>query len=192
GAGGPGGHVCSSQPGLSQAGGRRLGGTRALGCAGSEGLEVDLLVEGAAPQAEVEALAVAVLHGVDHLFGHAHGERQVAPHLAHHDGGADVLGLDLHVLARHLLGDFQAVGPVLLPTVLGAVCEGGRQLVHLSLVHLLVHTLLEVLEDDGELWARRGTRPSPGLIMTLCTEHTEGRRPQDALDCPFPVLVPVR
>uniref|UniRef100_A0A8C5JAN8 Uncharacterized protein n=1 Tax=Junco hyemalis TaxID=40217 RepID=A0A8C5JAN8_JUNHY len=122
---------------------------RGLGRA--HGLEVNLLVGRAATEAQVEALAVPVLHGIDHLLRHAHGKGEVAAHLPHHDGGADVLGLDLDVLARHLLRDLQAVGPVLVPSVLGAVDKGGRELVHLCLVHLLLHTLLEALEDDGEL-----------------------------------------
>uniref|UniRef100_A0A803VY10 Uncharacterized protein n=1 Tax=Ficedula albicollis TaxID=59894 RepID=A0A803VY10_FICAL len=131
--------------------GTALGGLRR-----ADALEVNLLAEGTATQAQVEALAVPVLHGVDHLLGHAHGEGQVAAHLPHHDGGADVLGLDLDVLARHLLRDLQAVGSVLVPAVLGAVHEGGGELVHLCLVHLLIHALLEALEDDGELWGRKG------------------------------------
>uniref|UniRef100_A0A452IEF6 Uncharacterized protein n=1 Tax=Gopherus agassizii TaxID=38772 RepID=A0A452IEF6_9SAUR len=117
----------------------------------AEGLEVNLLVKGAAPEAEVKALVVPVLHGVHYLLGHAHSEGEVTAHLPHHNGGADVLGLDLNVLARHLLGDLQAVGAMPVAAVLGAVGEGGWELVHLRLVHFLVHALLEALEDDGEL-----------------------------------------
>uniref|UniRef100_A0A672V0Q6 Secreted protein n=1 Tax=Strigops habroptila TaxID=2489341 RepID=A0A672V0Q6_STRHB len=117
----------------------------------ADGLEVNLLVERTTAEAQVEALTVPVLYSVDHLLWHAHGEGEVPAHLPHHDGGANVLCLDLNVLARHLLGDLQAVGSVLIPTVLGAVGKGSGQLVHLCLVHFLVHTLLEALEDDGEL-----------------------------------------
>uniref|UniRef100_A0A8C3QB53 Uncharacterized protein n=1 Tax=Geospiza parvula TaxID=87175 RepID=A0A8C3QB53_GEOPR len=131
-------------------------GTALCGLGRADGLEVNLLVGWTATEAQVEALAVPVLHGVDHLLRHAHGEGEVAAHLPHHDGGADVLGLDLDVLARHLLCDLQAVGSVLVPSVLGAINEGGGELVHLCLVHLLIHTLLEALEDDGELWGRKG------------------------------------
>uniref|UniRef100_A0A8V0Z765 Uncharacterized protein n=1 Tax=Gallus gallus TaxID=9031 RepID=A0A8V0Z765_CHICK len=101
--------------------------------------------------AQVEALTVPVLHSVDHLLRHTHGEGEVAAHLPHHDGGANVLGLDLDVLARHLLGDLQAVGSVLVAAVLGAISKGSRELVHLCLVHFLLHAFLEALEDDGEL-----------------------------------------
>uniref|UniRef100_A0A8C0J9R4 Uncharacterized protein n=1 Tax=Chelonoidis abingdonii TaxID=106734 RepID=A0A8C0J9R4_CHEAB len=117
----------------------------------AEGLEVNLLVTGAAPEAEVKALVVPVLHGIHYLLGHAHSEGEVTAHLPHHNGGSDVLGLDLNVLARHLLGDLQAAGAMLVATVLGAVGEGGWELVHLRLVHFLVHALLEALEDDSEL-----------------------------------------
>uniref|UniRef100_A0A8C3UMY6 Uncharacterized protein n=1 Tax=Catharus ustulatus TaxID=91951 RepID=A0A8C3UMY6_CATUS len=122
----------------------------------ADGLEVNLLVEWTTTEAQVEALTVPVLHGVDHLLRHAHGEGEVPAHLPHHDGGADVLGLDLDVLARHLLCDLQAVGSVLVPSVLGAVHKGSGELVHLCLVHFLIHALLEALEDDGELWGRKG------------------------------------
>uniref|UniRef100_A0A8B9CWH9 Uncharacterized protein n=1 Tax=Anser brachyrhynchus TaxID=132585 RepID=A0A8B9CWH9_9AVES len=116
-----------------------------------KGLRFNLLVERTTAEAQVEALTVPVLHGVDHLLWHAHGEGEVAAHLPHHDGGADVLCLDLDVLPRHLLGDLQAVGSMLVPTVLGAVSKGSGELVHLRLVHFLVHALLEALENDGEL-----------------------------------------
>uniref|UniRef100_A0A663N2L5 Uncharacterized protein n=1 Tax=Athene cunicularia TaxID=194338 RepID=A0A663N2L5_ATHCN len=124
----------------------------------SDGLEVNLLVERTTAEAQVEALTVPVLHGIDHLLRHAHGEGEVPAHLPHHDGGANVLRLDLDVLARHLLGDLQAVGSVFVPTVLGAISKGSRELVHLCLVHFLVHTLLEALEDDGELWGGKRNR----------------------------------
>uniref|UniRef100_A0A8D2PAX1 Uncharacterized protein n=1 Tax=Zosterops lateralis melanops TaxID=1220523 RepID=A0A8D2PAX1_ZOSLA len=149
-----------SQASVGSLGGCQAGplppGTALRGLGRADGLEVNLLVEGTPTQAQVEALAVPVLHGVDHLLGHAHGEGEVPAHLPHHDGGADVLGLDLDVLPRHLLRDLEAVGPVLVPSVLRAVHEGGGELIHLRLVHFLVHTLLEALEDDGELWGRKG------------------------------------
>uniref|UniRef100_A0A8C0UL26 Uncharacterized protein n=1 Tax=Cyanistes caeruleus TaxID=156563 RepID=A0A8C0UL26_CYACU len=139
----------------------------------SDGLEVNLLVEWTTTEAQVEALTVPVLHGVDHLLWHAHGEGEVPPHLPHHDGGADVLGLDLDVLARHLLRDLQAVGSVLVPSVLGAVDKGSGELVHLCLVHFLIHTLLEALEDDGELWGRKGACSRVGSGRAGCSVQTK-------------------
>uniref|UniRef100_A0A8B9F5G2 Uncharacterized protein n=1 Tax=Amazona collaria TaxID=241587 RepID=A0A8B9F5G2_9PSIT len=108
----------------------------------ADGLEVNLLVERTTAEAQVEALTVPVLHSIDHLLWHAHSEGEVPAHLPHHDGGANVLCLDLY-----------AVGSVLIPTILGAIGKGSGQLIHLCLVHFLVHTLLEALEDDGELAA---------------------------------------
>uniref|UniRef100_A0A7M4FHZ5 Uncharacterized protein n=1 Tax=Crocodylus porosus TaxID=8502 RepID=A0A7M4FHZ5_CROPO len=133
------------------------------GLRGAEGLEVDLLVERAAPQAEVKALVVSVLHSVHDFLGHAHGKGEVAAHLPHHNRGADVLGLDLNMLARNFLRDLQAVGAVLVAAVLGAIREGSRELVHLCLVHFLVHTFLEALEDDGEL-SREGEKRGRGNL----------------------------
>jgi hypothetical protein len=157
---------------------------------GTESLEVDLLVERAAPQAEVEALAVTVLHGVDYLLGHPDGKGQVAAHLSHHDGGADVLGLDLHVLARHLLCDLQAVGPVFISPIFGAVRKGRRKFVHFSLVDFLVHTLLEVLEDDGELWGKDTEESRSGCVRRCALEVLgDWEVPQDAVDSPFFVTV---
>uniref|UniRef100_A0A8C6N9S8 Uncharacterized protein n=1 Tax=Melopsittacus undulatus TaxID=13146 RepID=A0A8C6N9S8_MELUD len=125
------------------------------GLSRADGLEVNLLVEWTTAEAQVEALTVPVLHSIDHLLWHAHSEGEVPAHLPHHDGGANVLCLDLYVLARHLLGDLQAVGSVFIPTVLGAIGKGSGQLVHLCLVHFLVHALLEALEDDGDLLGRK-------------------------------------
>uniref|UniRef100_A0A8D2LV06 Uncharacterized protein n=1 Tax=Varanus komodoensis TaxID=61221 RepID=A0A8D2LV06_VARKO len=118
---------------------------------GMEGLKVYLLVERAAPETEVEALIVSIFHSFHHLLGHPHGKGEVAANLPHHDGGANVFCLDLDVLARHLLRDLQAVGTMLVSPILGAICEGRWELVHLGLVHFLVHAFLEALEDDGEL-----------------------------------------
>uniref|UniRef100_A0A8C6TQA3 Uncharacterized protein n=1 Tax=Neogobius melanostomus TaxID=47308 RepID=A0A8C6TQA3_9GOBI len=106
---------------------------------------------GASVQTEVQVLAVPLLRGVDHLLRHAHGKGEVAAHLPHHNGGANVASLDLHVRPWNLLHDAQRVGPVPLAAVLGSVGEGSGQLVRLSVVHLLIHTLLEVLKDDGQL-----------------------------------------
>uniref|UniRef100_A0A8C4Y1K3 Uncharacterized protein n=1 Tax=Gopherus evgoodei TaxID=1825980 RepID=A0A8C4Y1K3_9SAUR len=139
-----------------------MGPSRRMQQQPAEGLEVNLLVKGAAPEAEVKALVVPVLHGVHYLLGHAHSEGEVTAHLPHHNGGADVLGLDLNVLARHLLGDLQAVGAMPVAAVLGAVGEGGWELVHLRLVHFLVHALLEALEDDD--FSILCTRP-PGFSL---------------------------
>uniref|UniRef100_A0A3B3D4B9 Uncharacterized protein n=1 Tax=Oryzias melastigma TaxID=30732 RepID=A0A3B3D4B9_ORYME len=116
-----------------------------------ETLQVNALVGGTAVQAQVQVLVVSFLHRVHHVLRHPHGKRQVAPDLPHHDGRPDVAGVDLHVLAQDLLHDLEGVGAVPVTPVLGAVCEGRGQLVGLGVVHLLVHTLLEVLEDDGEL-----------------------------------------
>uniref|UniRef100_A0A672FZ07 Uncharacterized protein n=1 Tax=Salarias fasciatus TaxID=181472 RepID=A0A672FZ07_SALFA len=131
-------------PGGAAGGGRAVG----FGRPGPDAPEVDALVDGAAVETQVQVLVVVLLHRVHHLLGHPHGEGQVAAHLPHHDGGADVLGLDLHVLPGNLLHHAQGVGAVPVPSVLGAVGERGRQLVRLGVVRLLVHALLEVLEDD--------------------------------------------
>uniref|UniRef100_A0A8C0EA83 Uncharacterized protein n=1 Tax=Bubo bubo TaxID=30461 RepID=A0A8C0EA83_BUBBB len=137
-------------------------GPTLCGLSRADGLEVNLLVERTTAEAQVEALTVPVLHSIDHLLRHAHGKGEVPAHLPHHDGGANVLRLDLDVLARHLLSDLQAVGSVFVPTVLGAISKGSRELIHLCLVHFLVHTLLEALEDDGELWGgKKGTGLQP-------------------------------
>uniref|UniRef100_A0A8C3CH75 Uncharacterized protein n=1 Tax=Cairina moschata TaxID=8855 RepID=A0A8C3CH75_CAIMO len=139
----------------------------------------NLLVERTTAEAQVEALTVPVLHGVDHLLRHADGEGEVAAHLPHHDGGADVLCLDLDVLPRHLLSDLQAVGSVLVPTVLGAVSKGSGELVHLRLVHFLVHALLEALENDGEL-AGGGREEKKRQRVTTSADHPRAHsHPQD-------------
>lgn len=140
-------------------GGRQAGplptSTTLCGLSRADGLEVNLLVERTTAEAQVEALTVPVLHSINHLLRHAHSEGEVPAHLPHHDGGANVFCLDFDVLARYLFSDLQAVGSVLVPTIPGAVSKGSGELVHLCLVHFLVHTLLEALEDDGELWVRK-------------------------------------
>uniref|UniRef100_A0A3Q2YUL7 Uncharacterized protein n=1 Tax=Hippocampus comes TaxID=109280 RepID=A0A3Q2YUL7_HIPCM len=121
--------------------------------------EIDALVGGAAVQTQIQVLVVVVvvvlLHRAHHLLGHAHGEGQVAAHLPDHHGGADVASLNLHVLSGNLFDDAQGVGAVALAAVLGAVGEGGGELVRLGVIHLLVHALLEVLEDDCQLQTTR-------------------------------------
>uniref|UniRef100_A0A8D0E9X0 Uncharacterized protein n=1 Tax=Salvator merianae TaxID=96440 RepID=A0A8D0E9X0_SALMN len=114
-----------------------------------------LLVERTPAEAKVKALVVSVLHRFHHLFGHPHREGEVAADLPHHDGGPDVLGLDLDVLALHLFGDLQAVGAVLVAAVLGAVRKGCWEFVHLSLVYFLLHALLKAFENDAEIQARQ-------------------------------------
>ncbi|KAJ0029178.1 hypothetical protein NQD34_004175, partial [Periophthalmus magnuspinnatus] len=102
-----------------------------------------------------QVLGVPLFRRVDHLFRHAYRKGQVAAHLAHHDGGANVACLDLHVCPRSLLHDAQSVGAVPLASILRAIGEGSWQLICLSVVRLLIHTLLEVLEDDCELQRQR-------------------------------------
>uniref|UniRef100_A0A803T8U5 Uncharacterized protein n=1 Tax=Anolis carolinensis TaxID=28377 RepID=A0A803T8U5_ANOCA len=119
-----------------------------------EGLEIYLLVDWTASETEVKTLVVSVFHRFHHLLRHPHSEGQIASHLPHHNGGANVLGLDLYVLARDFLCNLQAVGPVLVATIFGSISEGSREFVHLRLVDFLFHTFLEALEDDGELYKK--------------------------------------
>uniref|UniRef100_A0A8C7W239 Uncharacterized protein n=1 Tax=Oncorhynchus mykiss TaxID=8022 RepID=A0A8C7W239_ONCMY len=102
----------------------------ALHCTGPECPEVDALVGGAAVQAEVQVLVVSVFYRVHYFLWHPHSKGQVSPHLPDHNGCTD------------------RVGPVAVSAVLGAIGECCRQLVCLCMIHLLVHTLLEVLKDD--------------------------------------------
>uniref|UniRef100_A0A8C7MBM0 Uncharacterized protein n=1 Tax=Oncorhynchus kisutch TaxID=8019 RepID=A0A8C7MBM0_ONCKI len=104
----------------------------ALHCTGPECPEVDALVGRAAVQAEVQVLVVSVFYRVHYFLWHPHSKGQVSPHLPDHNGCTD------------------RVGPVAVSAVLGAIGERCRQLVCLCMIHLLVHTLLEVLEDDLE------------------------------------------
>uniref|UniRef100_A0A3Q2NQ84 Uncharacterized protein n=1 Tax=Fundulus heteroclitus TaxID=8078 RepID=A0A3Q2NQ84_FUNHE len=122
-----------------------------VGTGGRPLATINALVGGTTMETQVQVLGVALLHRVHDLLRHAHGEGQVAAHLPHHDGGADVLGLDLHVLPGSLLHHSQSVGPVAVASVFRAVGERRRQVVGLCVVHLLLHTLLEVPEDDCQL-----------------------------------------
>uniref|UniRef100_A0A3B3R465 Uncharacterized protein n=1 Tax=Paramormyrops kingsleyae TaxID=1676925 RepID=A0A3B3R465_9TELE len=139
--------------------------------------EVDALAEGAAVQAEVQVVVVAVLGRARHLLRHAHRKRQVAAHLPHHHGGADVARLDLHMLARDLLQHAQRCPPMALAAVARAVGEGGRQLVGLRVVRLLIHALLE----NSELHFRiRHCRLAVGERKTRVTSSREVRPPMTA------------
>uniref|UniRef100_A0A674E7V0 Uncharacterized protein n=1 Tax=Salmo trutta TaxID=8032 RepID=A0A674E7V0_SALTR len=117
--------------------------------------EVDALVGGTAVQAEVQVLVVSVFYRVHYFLWHPHSKGQVSAHLPDHNSCTDVARVDLHMLPRHLIHDAQRVGPMAVSTVLGAVGKRRRQLVCLCMVHLLVHTLLEVLEDDCQLYRER-------------------------------------
>uniref|UniRef100_A0A670J7H9 Uncharacterized protein n=1 Tax=Podarcis muralis TaxID=64176 RepID=A0A670J7H9_PODMU len=116
----------------------------------TEGLEVYLLVEGATPETEVEALVVSVFNRFHHLFGHPHSKGEVAAHLPHHNGSANILGLDLNVLAGHLLSDLQAVGAMLVAPVLGAIGKGRWEFIRFGLVDFLLYAFLEALENYGD------------------------------------------
>ena len=138
--------------------------TMGLSSAGSETPEIDSLVGRAAVEAEVQVLVVSIFHRVHNFLRHPHSESQVAAHLPDHDGGTDVACLDLNVLARNFLHHAQGVGTVALTAVLGAIGECSRQLVCLCVIHLLIHTFLEVLEDDSQLNMRRN--PKLYLLLT--------------------------
>uniref|UniRef100_A0A8C7RH63 Uncharacterized protein n=1 Tax=Oncorhynchus mykiss TaxID=8022 RepID=A0A8C7RH63_ONCMY len=130
--------------------------------------EVDTLVGGTAVQAEIQVLVVSVFYRVHYFLWHPHSKGQVSAHLPDHDSCTDVACVDLHMLPRHLLHDAQRVGPVAVSTVLGAVGERRRQLVCLCVVHLLVHTLLKVLEDDCQLYpVREGRRLELAVSTTI-------------------------
>uniref|UniRef100_A0A8C8AVW0 Uncharacterized protein n=1 Tax=Otus sunia TaxID=257818 RepID=A0A8C8AVW0_9STRI len=112
----------------------------------------DALAAGATSHAELQVLLLR--EGSRHLLGCPDGEGELAAGLADGDGGADVLGADLHVPPGAALPDGQAAPARPLAPVHRAVLEGCREVVYLSLVDLLVDAFLHVLEDDGEL--RRG------------------------------------
>uniref|UniRef100_A0A3B4FUW6 Secreted protein n=1 Tax=Pundamilia nyererei TaxID=303518 RepID=A0A3B4FUW6_9CICH len=83
---------------------------------------------------------------VDALVGRTTVKTQVqvlvvAAYLPDYDGCSDVSRLNLHMLPGNLLHHTQGV----------PVCKRSRQLVCLCVVHLLVHTFLEVLKDDRQL-----------------------------------------
>uniref|UniRef100_A0A3Q0T8P7 Uncharacterized protein n=1 Tax=Amphilophus citrinellus TaxID=61819 RepID=A0A3Q0T8P7_AMPCI len=93
---------------------------------------------------------------VDALVGRTAVKTQVqvlvvAAYLPDHDGCANVPRLNLHVLPGNLLHNTQSVCSIAVASVLGAVSKCSRQLVRLCMVHLLVHTFLEVLKDDCQL-----------------------------------------
>lgn len=121
-------------------------------------MEVQLLVEWTTPEAEIEALVVSILHSFHDLLWHPGGKGEVTTDLPHYDGGANVFGLDLNVLAGDFLGDLQAVGTMFVTAILGAISKGCWEFIHLCLVHLLIHTLLEALENDSELEGLEGKR----------------------------------
>uniref|UniRef100_A0A8C8ESQ4 Uncharacterized protein n=1 Tax=Oncorhynchus tshawytscha TaxID=74940 RepID=A0A8C8ESQ4_ONCTS len=119
--------------------------------------EVDTLVGGTAVQAEIQVLVVSVFYRVHYFLWHPHSKGQVSAHLPDHDGCTDVACVDLHMLPRHLIHDAQRVGSVAVSTL---VC--------LCVVHLLVHTLLEVLEDDCQLYrVREGRRLELAVSTTI-------------------------
>uniref|UniRef100_A0AAY4BNA5 Uncharacterized protein n=1 Tax=Denticeps clupeoides TaxID=299321 RepID=A0AAY4BNA5_9TELE len=109
---------------------------------------IDPLVGGTAVKAQVKVLVVLILQRVHHFFWHSHRKRQVAPHLPDHDGCANVASLDLHI-----------VGPMPVATILRTISKGCWELICLCMVHLLVNTLLEVLEDDGTSLCFRHSKP---------------------------------
>uniref|UniRef100_A0A8C6XHQ0 Uncharacterized protein n=1 Tax=Naja naja TaxID=35670 RepID=A0A8C6XHQ0_NAJNA len=117
-----------------------------------------LLVEWTTPEAKIEALVVSILHRFHDLLWHPDGKSEVATDLPHYNGGANVLGLDLNVLARDLLCDLQTVGTMLVTAILRAISKGCWEFIHLCLVHFLIHTLLEALENDSELVGMKGKR----------------------------------
>uniref|UniRef100_A0A674D486 Uncharacterized protein n=1 Tax=Salmo trutta TaxID=8032 RepID=A0A674D486_SALTR len=146
----------------------------ALHCTGPECPEVDALVGGAAVQAEVQVLVVSIFYRVHYFFWHPHSKGQVSPHLPDHNGCSDV-----------------RVGPVAVSAVLGAIGERCRQLVCLCVIHLLVHTLLEVLEDDwvslcfgikntSSLCNADPSTPPPQCHISALPQHRGGqsKRPQ--------------
>lgn len=137
-------HLLAERPGLLG----RPPATRAALAAG------DALAAGAAPHAELQVLLLR--EGARHLLGRPDGEGELAAGLADGDGGADVLGSDLHVPPGAELPDGQTAAPRPLAAVHRAVLEGGGQVADFGLVNLLVDALLHVLEDDGEL--RRAQR----------------------------------
>uniref|UniRef100_A0A8C2XRC2 Uncharacterized protein n=1 Tax=Cyclopterus lumpus TaxID=8103 RepID=A0A8C2XRC2_CYCLU len=126
-----------------------------LRCSSLEVSEVDALVGRAAVKTQVQVLVIAFLHRVHHFLRHPHGKGQVAAYLPDHYGCSNVPGLNLHMLPRNLLHHAQGVSSVPIPSVLGAICKRSWQLIRLCVVHLLVHTFLEVLEYDCQLQENR-------------------------------------
>uniref|UniRef100_A0A3Q4I9B7 Secreted protein n=1 Tax=Neolamprologus brichardi TaxID=32507 RepID=A0A3Q4I9B7_NEOBR len=103
-----------------------------LRCSSSEVPKVDALVGRTTVKTQVQVLVVAA-------------------YLPDYDGCSDVSRLNLHMLPGNLLHHTQGVRSVAVASVLRAVCKRSRQLVCLCVVHLLVHTFLEVLKDDCQL-----------------------------------------
>uniref|UniRef100_A0A8D2JI51 Uncharacterized protein n=1 Tax=Varanus komodoensis TaxID=61221 RepID=A0A8D2JI51_VARKO len=131
----------------------------------------------AAPHAQLQVLLVR--EGGRHLGGRPDGEGQVAAHLAHGDGGADVRGADLHLLPRLALADEQPAAPGPLAARHGAVHEGGRQVPRLGLVDPLLGALRRALEDDGELQGRahRTQDPRPFRRSSRGPHGANGEQP---------------
>uniref|UniRef100_A0A674GW06 Uncharacterized protein n=1 Tax=Taeniopygia guttata TaxID=59729 RepID=A0A674GW06_TAEGU len=123
------GHLPAERP-------RRLRGDAAA-AAGAAG---HALAAGTTAHAELQVLLLR--EGPGHLLGSADGEGELAAGLAHGDGGADVVGADLHVPAGAALPNGQAAPARPRATVDGAVLEGCRDIVQLGLVDLLVDAFL--------------------------------------------------
>uniref|UniRef100_A0A3B4WBM1 Uncharacterized protein n=1 Tax=Seriola lalandi dorsalis TaxID=1841481 RepID=A0A3B4WBM1_SERLL len=117
--------------------------------------EVDALVGRTAVKTQVQVLVVTFLHRVYNFLWHPHSKGQVAANLPDHYGCSNVPGLNLHMLPRNLLHHAQGVRSVPISSVLGAICKCSWQFIRLCVVHLLVHTFLEILKDDCQLQDER-------------------------------------
>uniref|UniRef100_A0A665TW13 Secreted protein n=1 Tax=Echeneis naucrates TaxID=173247 RepID=A0A665TW13_ECHNA len=122
-----------------------------LCCSSPEVPEIDALVGRASVKTQVQVLVVTFFHRVHDFLWHPHGKGQVAAYLPHHYGRSDVPGLNLHMLPRNLLHHAQGVRSMPVPSILRAVCKRSWQFIRLCVVHLLLHTFLEILEDDCQL-----------------------------------------
>uniref|UniRef100_A0A8C9XK11 Uncharacterized protein n=1 Tax=Sander lucioperca TaxID=283035 RepID=A0A8C9XK11_SANLU len=135
-----------------------------LRCSSLEVPEVDALVGRTAVKTQVQVLVITFLHRVHNFLRHPHSKGQVAAYLPDHYGCSNVPGLNLHMLPRNLLHHAQCVRSVPIPSVLGAICKCSWQLICLCVVHLLIHTFLEILKDDCQLQEDRKKKKERNAI----------------------------
>uniref|UniRef100_A0A3Q1HJ26 Uncharacterized protein n=1 Tax=Anabas testudineus TaxID=64144 RepID=A0A3Q1HJ26_ANATE len=140
--------------------------TLSLRCSSSKVPEVDTLVGRTAMKTQVQVLVITFLHRIDNLLRHARGKGQVATYLPYNYGCSNVPGLNLHVLARNLLHHSQGVRSMPITAVFGTVSERSWQFIGLSMIHLLVYALLEVLKDDCQLQDKIHKRHIMNILQT--------------------------
>uniref|UniRef100_A0A667YAC6 Uncharacterized protein n=1 Tax=Myripristis murdjan TaxID=586833 RepID=A0A667YAC6_9TELE len=156
---------CGATPGPAQA--------MRLCCASPEGPEVDTLVGRTAMKTEVQVLIIAFLHRIYNFLRHPYGKGQIAAYLPNHYGCSNVPGLNLHMLPWDLLHHTQCVCSVPITAILRAICKRCWQFIRLGMVHLLINTLLKILEDDLEKsrLIKMCNKPPNFLFSYICNKQ---------------------